>query len=363
MTLGKLTILVSLFTLLSLFSVLALFYTHQFPTEQEIVTPLYTYEQTGTYDYTARLRPNTIYDNRTTLKPGEGILYTEIVESIDTSFTYTFQGNATANITITYSIDVSAASSQWTKNIYTIPVKTENFTGTAAEFAADYTFNITVIEALKETLEIETRTSVPNYNLTITPEIVTTAKTEVYNRTLNITLDTFTPTLAYTFQYSRVSTSSLEHRTTGARTLTERIYHSSVRNQQYATYGFSGVSFAGLVTTMWFYRKSRPSIKPAKPIEEIISPFQEVIAESSGEPTYKEQPTTIAVKSLEDLVKVADWIGKPVISYQRPKRSKDTEVTHVFYVLDGTTQYECTITAPTMIREEREAEIERENSD
>lgn len=365
MTRGKLTILLSLFALLSFFSVLTLYSTHQLSTEREIVTPLYTYEEVGTYDYTARLKPNTIYDNRTTLKPGQGVLYRQITESIDTLFTYTFQGDRPANITITYSIDVSLPN--WRKSIYTIPVKTRNYTGTTAQFSTNFNFNIDSIEALKQTLEAETRAGVSDYNVTIRPQILTTAKTEVDTQTLNVNLTSFTPTLAYTFRYDSISTSSLEYTRPGARTYTETIYLAWVMNQRYASYGFSAASFAGLAITSWAFTKTRPrALKPAKPIEEIISPFQEVIAESAGEPTYKGQTATITMKSLEDLIKVADWLGKPVLSYQKPKSSKSAEFTRVFYVLDGITRYECTITAPSITKEEeeeKEAEIEEVNSD
>jgi len=366
MTRGKLTILLSLFALLSFFSVLTLFSTHQLPTEREIVTPLYTYTEVGIYDYTVNLTPNTIYDNRTTLKPGQGILYKQITESIDTFFNYTFQGDHEANITITHSIDVSLESPQWTKSIYTIPVKTQNYTGTTAQFLANITFNIDSIEELRNNLEVETRTGAPNYNVTIRPHILTTVKTKADNQPLTVTLTPFTPTLFYTFQYDRISVSSMEHTRPGTRTRAERIYLAWAMNQRYTSYGFSAVSLAGLAITSWAFTKTKPpSRKPAKPIEEIISPFQEIIAESAEEPQFKEHhfmpTTTISMKTLEDLIKVADWLGKPVLSYQRAERSKSTKPTRVFYVLDGTTRYEYTITAPSITREE--AEIKKENSD
>jgi len=368
MTRGKLTILLSILVLLSLFSISALYSTHQLPTEQEIVTPLYTYDEVGTYDYTATLKPNTIYDNRLTLKPGQGILYTQITESIDTFFNYTFQGDHNTNITITHSIDVSLESLNWRKDIYTIPVKTQNYTEiTTAQFSTNFNFTIDSIETLKNTLEVETRASAPGYNVTITPQILTTAKTEVDNQTLNITLTAFTPTLTYTFRYDQISSSSLEHTRPGERTHTQKIYRAWVMNQRYASYGFFAASLAGLAITSWAFTKTRPRArKPAKPIEEIISPFQEVIAESAEEPQFKEHhftpTTTISMKTLEDLVKVADWLGKPVLSFQKSKSSRSAKSTRIFYVLDGTTRYEFTITAPSLTREEeKEADIEKEN--
>ena len=197
MTRGKLTLLLLLFALLSLFSILTLYSAHQLPTEREVVTQLYTYEQAGTYDYTAKLQPNTIYDNQTTLKPGQGTLYTAIAESIDTFFTYTFQGDQDrpANITTTYSVDVSLESPNWKKSIYKIPVTTQYHTGTTAQFSTNLHFNIESIETVEKQREIETRRSVSDYNVTIRPQILTSLKTEVNNQTLPLTLSPFTPTL------------------------------------------------------------------------------------------------------------------------------------------------------------------------
>ena len=360
MSRGKLTLLLLLFALLSLFSILTLYSAHQLPAEREVVTPLYTYEQTGTYDYTAKLQPNTIYDNQTTLKPGQGTLYTAIAESIDTFFTYTFQGDHPANITTTYSVDVSLESPNWRKSIYKIPVTTQYHTGTTAQFSTDLHFNIESIETFEKQLEIETRRSVSDYNVTIRPQISTSVKTKVNNQPLTITLTPFTPTLTYTIQYQHISISSLEHTRPGARTHTETIYLAWVINQRYASYGFAAVSLAGLAITSWTFMKTRPRPrKIGKPIEEIISPFQDLIAESAEEPQFKEHsfmPTTIiSMKTLEDLIKVADWLGKPVLSHQKPKSSQGATSTRVFYVLDGTTRYEHTITAPSITREEEEA--------
>jgi hypothetical protein len=135
-------------------------------------------------------------------------------------------------------------------------------------------------------------------------------------------------------------------------------------SQRYAAYGFSIASFAGLTVTAWTFIRTRPATrKPAKPIEEIIEPFQEIIAESAEEPQFKEHdlmPTTsVSMKTLEDLIKVADWLGKPVLSHQGTRESRSTQSTRVFYVLDGTTRYEYTITGPST----RAREDSNENRD
>jgi hypothetical protein len=44
----------------------------------------------------------------------------------------------------------------------------------------------------------------------------------------------------------------------------------------------------------------------------------------------------IALKSIEDLIKIADELAKPVI-FQEPEPGRDL---YLYYVLDGTTRYQ-----------------------
>lgn len=80
-------ILVIMFACATAISLLNVYYTYQLPTFETETTTLCTYQHNGTYDYTAKLKPNTIYVNKTTLTPDEGTLYTAIVEYINLTFT------------------------------------------------------------------------------------------------------------------------------------------------------------------------------------------------------------------------------------------------------------------------------------
>jgi len=361
MTRGKLTILLCFFTLLTLFSILSIYYTHQLPTQEVKTTNLCTYTHIGNYDYTAYLKSNLIY-NVSELKPGQGTLYLEITEYIATTFTYTFQTDQTANITIQYNITTSLESPKWRKTLSSVNQTTQNYTETtSAEFSSNYTFDVTYIQYLKNSFDSETRLYTSNYSVTIKPQILTTAQTdagpinELFNPTLTLVFQQGTPEGDY------ISTTNLQNTRPSAITQTTITNLAWATNQQYASYAFTATSLAALAITSYAFTRTQPPTKPAKPLEEIIAPYQEVIAESTGEPTYEGRTATITMKSLEDLIKVADWIGKPVLSYQKPPTQTSKESTRVFYVLDGTTRYECTITAPTITEKEEEAETE--NSD
>ena len=86
-------ILLIMLACLAAVSALSIYYTHQLPTSEVHTKTLAIYQHIGAYNYIAKLKPNVIYQNRTTLNPGEGTLYTAIVEYVNLTFTYAFISN------------------------------------------------------------------------------------------------------------------------------------------------------------------------------------------------------------------------------------------------------------------------------
>ena len=345
---------------LSLVSLLILYHTHATPLEETLVTSLYTYGHMGTYNYVATLKPNKIYDNKTTLEPGEGPIYRRITDHIDVNFTYLFQGNLPANFTIKYSVYEYVETANLKKQINELPQKIIESAGTNSSFSINNitTINPNSIEEIAREIREETGIAAGQYSLNIT--IIMDIEAKTTEGTVN---ESFTPILKTEFTSSAtegeiISISGLEHVKTGSITKTEKIYHSEVQKQRNASYGISIASFAGLAICTWFFIKTRPH-KPPKPeklLEDIIAPYEEIIAETDQEPREKEQiskpATKIAIKTLEDLAKIADTLDKPILHTYKPPE------THIFRIIDGATQYEFTTTISAIA--ERKAIIEEE---
>lgn len=339
----KLMVLTILSALFCAASIYGIYYTHQLPTEEVKTTTLCSYEHTGKYDYKAVLKPNILY-NKTTLRPGEGIIYIRILEHVDITFTYTFSSSLPADITIEYKINEYLESSGWRKSVTTTPTNKLDLTQkTTARFSTTQTIKITDLEKIKSRIESEIGTSASSYTLIIQPEIRTTAKTAV-----GIISEIFTPTVTMRVQYRTaqgdvVSLEDLTHTSPGAITQTKKTYQRWVINRRYTTYAFSIITFSALAITIWMYTRA----KPEKPLEETIKPYEEIIAEAK-EPIYEGRKATITMNSLEDLAKVAESLAKPVLHTQKDQ-------THTFYVLDGLTTYEYTITAPIIEKKPKAA--------
>jgi len=355
-------IILAFFAILIFISSLMLYYTHQLPIVKKSVVTLYLYGYSGAFNYTATLKPNTIYDNKTTLKLGEGTIYSKITDHIDVNFTYVFEGDLQANFTIKYSVYGYVETANFEKQISELPEKIIETTGTSPSLSINNipTIDPSAIQQLVREINDERGIFESEYSLNITIIMNVEAKTSV--GTVN---EFFTPTLNIEFKSSPsegeiISISGLEHSETGEITETEGIYQPWVDQQRNVSYGLSIASFFGLIISAWFFIKNR-SPKPPEPeklLEEIISPYAEIIAEAqgpSGKEGHSKFGTAIAVKTLEDLVKIAETIEKPILHIHKAPE------THIFRIIDDATQYEFTTTISAIAK--RKAVIEEEENE
>jgi len=363
---GMLLILLLLFGFLGILSLMNVYFTHQLPTEEERSIPLGTYRHVGNYNYTAKLKPNNIY-NKTTLTPGEGTLYIRLTEYINTTLSYNFilTNLGPANITTEYTINTYLASSKWSKQIDSFNVTTVNSTNTTTEqFSFDYRINVSTVQAMARTIESEIGTSQSDFNVTIRPSIHTVAITSA--GTIN---EQFNPSLTVGFKYKTaegeyISITGLQKTNSGVLTqTTKKLYLGWVILQRYASYASSLITFSVLALVILAFRENKPPAQGSKEpsLKDIIAPFKEIIVEAAKESSHVDPKTTITMKSLEDLAKVAEWLGKPILHSSRPQTDKGEEPTDVFYVLDDLTKYEYTVTALRTIQKEDESDDVTQN--
>jgi len=333
-------ILLAFFALLSLTAIIGVSSAHSLPVEEENVITLSRYQNVSEYDYIAGLKPNEIYENRLTLSPGEGILYLNVVENFAITFHYTFICDCPASITTEYLVGMDLESpGKWIKHLTMVPRNSISSNGERLEFSTELFITVPWFDGLKEVIDAETGTSSSTYNLRVKPEVHTVAETDVG------TIDeSLVPELVMSFKYgsaegNQIMMSSLENNIPGAIQRTETTYYGDVLAYRSIFYVVSAVAFVGLIGTAWGFMRTR-SKSPEKLVENIIKPFKESVIEVAEEPSYKKQRATITMKSLEDLVSLAEGLGKPVLHLRKPARIPNAEQIHTFYVLDDMTRYE-----------------------
>jgi len=326
--LSKRIIGLALLAVLLAVSAYGVFYFHRLPSERTKFVELYRYGHVGTFDYSVELKPNILY-NKTTVGPGEAI-YLNLAQTMDIRFVYEFNCTRPAEVSGSYSVHMYLElPEQWTKRFTLVSVVPFNSEG----FSFSHQLNITSINELIHAIERETATRAPAYNLTITPVIHVSARVGG-----DLIEEDFSPSMVITFAGSRLTVEGLEH------SQPKIVGETKVEPAPWDLYGIpilvshlrylSYAALAGFsVAIVWaaYYKRAEPK----SVAERIRKKYGELIADLREAPPQAKTQTVIQIASIEDLVKIAESQGKPILHSKR-------EQTHIFYVLDANIRYEFT---------------------
>jgi hypothetical protein len=337
----KTLILLSIFTILTLVSIITVYAVHQNPTQQTTTNTLCTYKSTATYDYTAMLQtPNTIYDNKTTLKPNQSTLYTKITKQINITLTYTFHATLPTQTTITYSLTQTLKTSAWQHQITTTTQTTTDQTQIRITIPPA---NKNTLQTTKSKIESETGTTTSTYALQTTPTFTINA-----NTTAGPIHQIFAPTLTIDFKHTDqgdvITIEDLHQTELGTITENQTITHHDILNQRYASYILTTVSIIGLCYSTYLYRKTKPTTERAA-LDKLMETYKEIIIQTTEEPPPKPDTTTIKMATMEDLAKISEALMKPILYVQKTPTPPKKETTYTFYIIDNNTKYQYKTTA------------------
>ena len=80
-----------------------------------------------------------------------------------------------------------------------------------------------------------------------------------------------------------ITIEGLNHTSPGSITQAKKTYLPWVTYQRYASYAFSAIALPALTYAAWLLVKAK---QKEKPLEEVVKPYGEIIAEA-GEPSYE----------------------------------------------------------------------------
>jgi hypothetical protein len=317
-------------------------------------------EARGTFDYTIYLEENSLYKTDT-IKPPESTPYIPpqpktlgvgpvipygLVDRMETSYYYDFQASrpvteVTQEVTITATLD---NPDFWSKTFVLVPS-----TRQPDSLRVDFPIDIVYLNELLNSIRAETGTSGEAYSLIIEAFVHVTAQTDY-----GPIDETFTQTLSTELGGGTlVWNEELQLTQEGAITTT-RIIPNPDRYLGLSAGGLKTTSLilgliflAIFITSLVFYNQTKPAELPLfeKEALSVNKKYADRIAQvSSQTPAAGEK--IISLGSIEDLVKVADELGKPIM-HQPPTAS---EKQHTYYVIDGASQYQYIIATRTKER-------------
>ena len=319
-----------LFAALTVISAVNVYNTHKLPLYITQSITLLTYKHTGTFNYTAVLKPNIIY-NKTTLKPGEGILYDAIVNQINLTYSYAFDSfpkpiSVSTDPKTTIQLE---SPEKWTRTLTDDEAK--NLLQIKGSEKLNMLINHTKIQDVVDQIDKETGIRSSSYNLKILSTI--RIKAETQSRPVE---DVFTQELAVAFisggeKGNYISIEDMQKTESDKITQEKEIYVVEVEGRRRDSYLFIALSSIALGFTTFLYIQGRPKAPPKRTIKKIIDPYKDLITETTETPLKTEK--TINMKSLEDLAKIAEILARPIIHATEAEH-------HIFYIIDNETKYQ-----------------------
>lgn len=324
----KILVLVFL-ALMLVFSAYSVAYAQGLPTEARSTVIVGTYNLQGNYDYVATLKPNMVY-NTTTLGPGQGVLFVAITKTINVTYTFSVSLSRPGSINLGISYLVTLSGGLWNKTLGEVSQTVVQGGTGASVVSRSFFLNVTQTTALAKEIGKELGYASPGYLIQIRPAI--TGSLAEAGRT--VPLDFVSP-LNLTLSNGVISFSGTHQNQAGNITSDVTVTYGSTYLYRYGSYGFFSGSLALLGFGTYYVRRIEKKEAPTTDdnLASITQPYREVIAATSTLPTGG---TRIMMEKWEDLVKVADSMGKPILE---TLEKGDSFTYAAFWVLDGETVY------------------------
>jgi hypothetical protein len=303
---------------------------YQQPTTTEETQTAVGYTHTGTYNYNVYLTNNSLFATDV-LGPGQGTFFEKLVDHINASYTYTFRTSQPSTIDGTYEVAAEVQTSMWTKAFPLVSKTNFNSSNSQVQFTINFPINTTRFEDYVTQINNETGVATTDSVLVITCRVLLSADTEYGD--IN---EVFSPSIQVSLGGNIISIDgTLANTQTGTIETTVEVGHSEVITQR-DNWTIASVLliiililFAGVTTTL-----AEPEHAAAKQFKKIMKKYGEWIVETDKLSPPKDAEI-VSINSLDDLVKLSEELGKPVI-HSAPGLNGE----HTFYVFDDAMSYQ-----------------------
>jgi len=326
----RLSMLIVIFlALLVVFSVYSVVYAQGLSTQTQSTVTVGTYAFQGTFSYVATLRPNDVY-NSTTLNQGQGPLFVAITRTINVTYTCTISLGQPGNVNAETSYLVTLSGGVWNKTLSQSSQSNQQTGGGSAATSKSFLLNVSQTVALAKQIGTELQYASPSYLIQIKPTESGTL-TEA-GRTVPVY---FVTPMNLTIADGVITPSGTSYFHQGNITSEAIVTYGSTDTYRIVSYVALAASLVFLGMSVYYVLRIEKKKEPlaTDDIGTLTRPYREVIASTTSVPPGGAQ---ISMERWEDLVRVADTLGKPILEFT----DKGEGFAHyVYWVLDGYSTY------------------------
>ncbi len=299
-----------------------------------------SYEQKGEFSYAIHLMENSLYGAITLTPPPvltkpivalttSPVYFTRLIDHVDGSFSYDFScqplNQASATVKVTAILEHPGI---WSREFDLVPETTEG-----GDFTVTFPIEFDQFLELANVIRDETGIGSASYDLTITADVHTVGETdygtidEVFSQSLTGTLG------STTLKWGN----SLDQSQSGSITETVTVPVDTSRAVMW-----SRLALIFVVLFSFYVVLNYTKVKPVKPTpastaeaeaRQARKKHKDIIIDVEKLPEAKAEEIVISLNSLNDLVKAADALLKPVLYKSEPEK-------HTYCVIDGLIRYE-----------------------
>lgn len=319
--------LILILAVLFLAALYGLYYIYHRPAQIEQEVPSYIFEHNAGITYSAAIKPNTVF-KETALGPGKTI-YRKLMDSFTTISTYQYKADKAAKIKVTYNVIATLeAKDMWKLNFVLVPQTNFAREGKEASFRNEQPVDLTYFDQVVKMVDEEIGVSAREPSLTITTNINLEADTGEGVIKENMAPHIIIPLAAGSLKVEGEPSIQKEG------SMNQKIMLPNPLKGKFI-YAQAAAAASGLLLLLFLLFTQNKLLK-LDSYEIFWNEFWRKYRDRIIKINHNLYPDNfIAVNSMEDLVKVADELAKPVIFRDGASVSEPAAC----YVFDGPTVY------------------------
>jgi hypothetical protein len=320
-----------IFALLGLLLAGSFYYLFSVFREPSVVTkelPAYSFRHHGNLDYKVQIKPNSVFAVQT-MGPGESY-YTNLVQSIDARCSYSYTAEQAADLSAVYSVVAVVKNPDvWTKEFILVPPATVQAEGREISFVRDFSFNLDDFEAFLDEANTQLGVFAENPEVAVEARVKVTAETADGRSGAELTPSMVIPLGVSKFEIG----GKLSPEKSGSLNKPTQVPNPGLSGRKIRAISFTGaLLLLGIAFTLFTVSKEPVS---AGVVDLFWKKYGERMVKAGADFTVPEDLILIPLHSVEDLTRVADEAGKPII-YQEAGLARGVPAC---YVIDGLTAY------------------------